>query len=67
MYIKVTGHSKIKFFEGFPPSVQDFFLYNIYVSLNAQVSGYLDLKFHNLSRFAWNRLKIRHKGTDVKF
>ena len=25
MLIKVTGHSKIKFFEGFPSSVQDFF------------------------------------------
>ena len=29
MYIKVTGHSKIKFFEGFPPSVRDFFNENM--------------------------------------
>ena len=27
---KVTGHSKIKFFVGFPPSIRDFFLlYNL--------------------------------------
>ena len=27
--LKVTGHSKIRFFAGFPPSVQDFLSYNM--------------------------------------
>ena len=44
----MTGHSKKIIV--FPPSVQDFFVI-YHVSLNARVSGYLDLKFHNLSPF----------------
>ena len=48
--LKVTGDSKFYFFVGLPPSVQDFFFIK-HVTLNARVSGYLDLKFHNLSPF----------------
>ena len=43
IHYKVTGHSKINFFLGFPPSVEDFFVIK-HVHLNARVSGYLDLK-----------------------
>ena len=39
-----------------PISTQLFLLYNIHIPLNARVSGYLDLTFHNLSPFG---LKIR--------
>jgi len=45
---KVTGHSKIIFFVGFPPSENG--LKN--VSVNARVSGYLDLKFIYMSLLA---------------
>ena len=35
---------------GFPHQYKNFLLNNMYVP-NAQVSGYLDLKFYNLSPF----------------
>ena len=47
--------SLINFFVGFNflhKSVQDFFVI-WHVPLKAQVSGYLDLKFHNLSPYGW--------------
>ena len=44
--VKVTGHLKIEFLVGFPPSVKYYFEKK-HVPLNARVSGYLDLKFHN--------------------
>ena len=56
---------KFYFFVGFPPSVQDFFVI-YYVSLNARVSGYLDLKFHNLSPFGGFLGVFMQKGTNCE-
>ena len=44
--LKVTGHSKIKFFCRVSPISTRFFLLYMYL---ARVSCYLDLEFHNLS------------------
>ena len=46
---------KFDFIVGFPPSVQDFF-YMQHVPLNAKVSGYLDLKFHNVGWFKISKI-----------
>ena len=53
--LKLLVTKKFHFFVGFPPSVQDF-LVKKHLPLNARVSGYFDLKLHNLSPFG---LKIR--------
>ena len=47
-FLQVTCHSKNNLW--FPPSIRDFFVIN-YAPINARVSGYLDLKFHNLTPF----------------
>ena len=59
---------KLNFIVGFPPSVKDFF-YMQHVPLNAKVSGYLDLKFHNICWFKISKIyrKYVKRGKIVKF
>ena len=51
-YFKVTGHSIINFIVGLPHQYKHFLIWHVPL-LNARVSGYLDLKFYNLSLFAF--------------
>ena len=60
----MTGHSKKKKKKWFPPiSTRLFLVYIQYVHLNDRVSGYLDLKFINLSLFGVFLGVFMQKGT----
>ena len=54
-YLKVTGRSKIKFYCRVSPISTRLF-YMQHVPLNAKVSGYLDLKFHNVGWFKISKI-----------
>ena len=64
LILKVTAQ-KFNFLQSFP-QYQTFFVCYKHVSLNVRVSVYLDLKFQNLSPFAWKHHKIRQKGTNCE-
>ena len=55
------GHSNMNFFCRVSPIIIKLFCYMKHVPLNARVSGYLDLKFHNVSPFGLKISKIYRK------